>query len=70
MRDDILDETDPNDKYWHGPEGTVVDVTVDDAGEDTGDGRDSIDYLVETVDGESVHFRWRDLRPSLEDNER
>jgi len=66
VRVDIPDETDPDHDRWHGREGTIVDVTVDDAGEDTGDDRDSIDYLVEFSGGESMHFRWRDLRPPFE----
>lgn len=70
VRVDIPDETDPDHEQYHGREGTVVDVDVDDAGRETGDERDSIEYSVEFENGESMHFRWRDLRPSFEGNER
>jgi len=41
-----------------------VDVRRDDAGRETGDERDSIEYLVEGNSGESIWFRWRDVRPA------
>lgn len=64
VRIDIPDKTDPDHEPYHGCEGRVADVDTDDAGIETGDERDSIEYLVEFDDGESMHFRWRDLRPA------
>ncbi|MFD1646666.1 hypothetical protein [Haloarchaeobius litoreus] len=66
VRVDIPDESDPDHERWHGTEGTVVDIREDDAGMETGDERDSIEYRVESDGGESMWFRWRDVRPSLE----
>lgn len=71
VRVDIPDETDPDHDQWHAREGVVVDITVDDAGRETGDERDSTDFLVEFNDGgESMWFRWRDLRPAISGGER
>lgn len=64
VRVDIPNTTDPDYDHWHGREGAVVNVRVDDAGQETGDERDSVDYLVEFAEGETMHFRWRDLRPA------
>lgn len=66
VRIDIPDKSDPDHDHYHGREGTVVDVDVDDAGLETGDERDSVDYRIKFEDGESMHFRWRDLRPAFE----
>lgn len=63
MRVDIADETDPDHDRLHGLEGTIVDIIKDDAPQETGDMRDSHIFFVETEDGETVHLRWRDLRP-------
>lgn len=41
VRIDIPDETDPDHGRLHGEEGTVIEVLWDDAGEETGDARDS-----------------------------
>jgi len=64
VRVDIPDETDPDHDGYHDRIGEVVEVMEDDAGQSTGDERDSIDYLVEFRSGERMHFRWRDLRPA------
>lgn len=65
VRIDIPDETDPDFDRLHDRIGEVVDVLEDDAGESTGDERDSVLYRVEITDtGERVDVRWRDLRPS------
>ncbi len=64
VRMDIPDTTDPDHDRWHDTVGTVVDVREDDAGLETGDERDNIEYLVEGNSGESMWFRWRDLRPA------
>jgi len=63
VRVDIPDETDPDHDVYHGEVGVVLDVLEDDAGEATGDGRDSVIYRVEFDSGDVVDFRWRDLRP-------
>jgi ribosomal protein L21E len=64
VRIDIPDQTDPDHDQLHGLQGTVVEVVKDDAGEETGDPRDSYIFSVETEDGSVAHLRWRDLRPT------
>lgn len=64
VRIDIPDQTDPDYDRLHGLQGTVVEVIEDDAGEETGDPRDSHIFIVETEDGDVAHLRWRDLRPA------
>ena len=64
VRIDIPDTTDPDHEPYHGREGQIVDVDEDTAGLETGDERDSLNYLVEFDDGDNMHFRWRDLRPT------
>lgn len=64
IRIDIPDTTDPDYELYHGREGRVVNIDRDAAGLETGDERDSLTYLVEFDNSESMHFRWRDLRPS------
>ncbi|QLG63331.1 hypothetical protein [Halorarum salinum] len=61
---DIPDKTDPDFDQWHGETGEVVEVIEDDAGDSTGDERDSVILRVELDSGENVDFRWRDLRPA------
>jgi hypothetical protein len=63
VRVDIPDETDPDHEHYHRSQGTVVAVLEDDAGQTTGDDRDSLLFRVELNDGEIADFRWRDLRP-------
>jgi len=64
VRVDIPDKNDPDYDRWSGVEGTIVNVRRDDAGRETGDERDNIEYRVENKEGESMWFRWRDLRPA------
>lgn len=64
VRVDIPDESDPDHERFHGEQGTVVDVMMDDAGTLTGDDRESTLYTVDLDDGPTADFRWRDLRPS------
>ena len=64
VRVDIPDKDDPDHDRWHGVVGTIIDVRKDDAGIETGDERDSVDYLVENDSGDLMWFRWRDLRPA------
>lgn len=66
VRVDIPDETDPDHKQHHGEHGEVIKIFHDDAGNETGDKRDSVIYRVELND-EIVDLRWRDLRPPLND---
>jgi hypothetical protein len=66
IRVDIPDETDPDHDAYHGLHGTIVDVLEDDAGRVTGEEREGLIYRVELETGETVDFRWRDLRPPLE----
>lgn len=63
VRIDIPDETDPDYKQFHGTHGDIVDILEDDAGETTGDPRDSAMFSVKLEDGRVEEFRWRDLRP-------
>ena len=63
VRVDIPDTDDPDHDRWHGVVGTVVDVREDDAGKQTGDSRDNVEYRVK-AEGESMWFRWRDVRPA------
>lgn len=65
VRIDIPDTTDP-DFGLHGRVGVVTDILEDDAGQETGDIRDSHLYFGELDDGEVQHLRWRDLRPASE----
>jgi hypothetical protein len=65
-RVDIPDETDPDHDAYHGLHGTIVDVLEDDADRVTGEEREGLIYRVELETGETVDFRWRDLRPPLE----
>lgn len=66
VRIDIPDETDADHRY-HGQHGEVIEVVVDDAGEETGDERDAVSYRVVLENGETMYFRWRDLRPPFND---
>lgn len=60
-----VNEADP-DHDLHGSHGTVSNVIEDEAGEATGDERDSTIYRVELDSGLEVDVRWRDLRPPVE----
>jgi hypothetical protein len=62
---DIPDETDPDHQY-HGEHGVVVKILSDDAGEETGDSRDSRFYRIQLESGETIDVRWRDIRPPIE----
>lgn len=62
VRVDIPDRDDPDFDY-HRERGTVAEVIEDAAGTETGDERDSRLYRVELDTGETMDFRWRDLRP-------
>ena len=64
IRIDIPDTTDPDFDRYHGHHRTVVEILRDDAGQATGDPRDSHLYRIELEDGREQDFRWRDLRPS------
>ena len=66
VRIDIPDQTDPDHDRLHGRRGRVVDILEDDAGQETGDQRDSHLFSVELEDGTVADLRWRDLRPAPE----
>ncbi len=67
VRIDIPDKSDPDFEQYHDRTGEVVKLIEDDAGTVTGDVRDSYLFAVEFDGGGTDHFRWRDLRPSLEE---
>lgn len=67
VRIDIPDETDPDHDRFHGKHGFVVDVLEDAADTETGDPRDQHLYRVEMDVGDVMDFRWRDLRPPIDD---
>ena len=60
---DIPDETDPDHDRLHACRGEIIDILEDDAGEVTGDARDTVLYRVQLEDGTQTDVRWRDLRP-------
>jgi len=63
VRIDIPDQSDPDHEQYHGEIGEIVELSQDDAGEYTGDPRDSTLFCVRLRSGDVEHFRWRDLRP-------
>lgn len=63
VRIDIPDHGDPDFEQFHGEHGVVIAVLDDDAGSEIGDTRDAQLYRVELDRGETMDFRWRDLRP-------
>lgn len=63
VRIDIPDEDDPDYEPYHNRVGKIKDIIPDDAGDSTGDERDSYIYRLEVDDGQEADFRWRDLRP-------
>lgn len=67
VRVDIPDEADPDHDPYHGVHGRVVKVVSDAAGSMSGDTRDSRLYRVALETDEKVDFRWRDLRPPIDD---
>ena len=68
VRVDIPDETDPDHEPYHGAHGRVVEALTDAADSVSGDGRDSRLYRVALETGETGDFRWRDLRPPINDS--
>ena len=67
VRIDIPDETDPDHQEYHGLHGRIVTILSDDADSLTADVRDVQLYRVAFDSGETGDFRWRDLRPPLDD---
>ena len=67
VRVDIPDMDDPDFDRYHDRNGEVVEVIEDDAGQTTGDERDSYLFIIEFENGRTEHFRWRDLRPAPEE---
>ena len=68
VRIDIPDETDLDHQVYHGQHGRVVAVLSDDADSVTVDERDARIYRVTFESEETVDFRWRDLRPPIDDS--
>jgi ribosomal protein L21E len=68
VRVDIPDETDPDHQEYHGEQGRVVAVLSDDADLVTADERDAQIYRITFDSGETADFRWRDLRPPIDDS--
>jgi len=66
IRIDIPDKTDPDYDCYHREVGTVVEILPDNAGKVTGDERDGLSYRIELEGGDTMDFRWRDLRPIVE----
>jgi ribosomal protein L21E len=62
VRIDIPDKDDPDFRF-HRKRGVVVSTLADAAGKETADPRDGILYRVELDSGDTMDFRWRDLRP-------
>ena len=63
VRIDLPDETDPDHDRLHGSRGEITAILEDDAGEVTGDVRDTMLYRVQLEDSTEADVRWRDLRP-------
>ena len=68
VRIDIPDKADPDHQEYHGEHGQIVAVLSDDVDTLTADERDAQLYRVEFDSGETADFRWRDLRPPLDDS--
>ena len=68
VRIDIPDETDPDHQMYHGEHGEIVAILSDDADSVTVDKRDAQLYRVTFESEETVDFRWRDLRPPIDDS--
>jgi ribosomal protein L21E len=66
VRVDIPDQSDPDHERLHGVHGTIVEIIEDDAGQETGDQRDSHIFILETEEDYLAHLRWRDIRPAPE----
>jgi ribosomal protein L21E len=69
VRVDIPDETDPDHDQYHGVHGHVVTILTDDAEAVTGDEWDGHLYRVSLSSGETTDFRWRDLRPPIDEDD-
>ncbi len=67
VRVDIPDTDDPDFDRYHGRTGKIAEVVEDDAGDTTGDERDSYLFEVAFENRDSDYFRWRDLRPDSEE---
>ena len=66
VRIDIPDEQDPDFEQYHDRVGKIKEIMPDDAGDSTGDERDSYIFRVQVDDDQKADFRWRDLRPIAE----
>ena len=68
VRIDIPEQIDPDHQDHHGKHGRIVAILSDDADTFTADPRDAQLYQVALDSGETADFRWRDLRPPLDDS--
>jgi ribosomal protein L21E len=68
VRIDIPDETDPDHHEYHGKHGQIVAVLTDDVDSVTADKRDAQLYRVSFDSGQTADFRYRDLRPPIDDS--
>ena len=68
VRIDIPDKADPDHQVYHGEHGQIVAILSDDADSVTVDERDARLYRVAFESGETVDFRWRDLRPPFDES--
>jgi hypothetical protein len=66
VRVDIPDKDDVDHGRLHQKHGRIVEIFEDDAGQETGDQRDSFLFRVEIDNGSIENLRWRDLRPVSE----
>lgn len=64
VRVDIPNEDDHDYERLHQKHGTIVKIFEDDAGQQTGDPRDSRLFRVEIDEDIIEDLRWRDLRPA------
>lgn len=64
VRIDIPDKDDPDYERLHRKHGEIVEIFEADAGQETGDFRDSYLFKVEIENGTTENLRWRDLRPA------
>lgn len=67
VRVDIPGETDPDHNPFYRVHRRVVEVLTDTVGSVSGEPRDSRLYQVALETGKQADFRWRDLRPPIND---
>ena len=63
VRVDIPEKDDPDHERLRQKHGTVLEILEDNAGQETGDVRNSYLFSVEIDDDSIENLRWRGLRP-------